>query len=191
MLATVHILYGGKAAEDPERVEEIRQVAQFLRGRTLDKTTWSQNLILLGDFNIFSPGDKTMAALEDAKFTVPDTIKALPSNAPRSKHYDQIAFRIQPDRLALARDEQGEPRAGVFNFYETVFRDEDESIYASDMGKAYRRTSKGKQRDASGRRSYYRTYWRTHQMSDHLPMWVELEINYSDRYLERKLAGTA
>jgi hypothetical protein len=32
------------------------------------------------------------------------------------------------------------------------------------------------------------TYWRTFQMSDHLPMWVELKIDYSDDYLARKLA---
>jgi hypothetical protein len=25
----------------------------------------------------------------------------------------------------------------------------------------------------------------THQMSDHLPIWVDLEIDYSDDYLKR------
>ena len=28
---------------------------------------------------------------------------------------------------------------------------------------------------------------RTYQMSDHLPMWVELKIDYSDEYLKSKL----
>jgi hypothetical protein len=35
--------------------------------------------------------------------------------------------------------------------------------------------------------TYYRQ-WRTFQMSDHLPMWVEIGIDFSDAYLERKLA---
>ena len=34
--------------------------------------------------------------------------------------------------------------------------------------------------------SHYKSYktWRTHQMSDHLPMWIELHIDFSDAYLE-------
>ena len=31
---------------------------------------------------------------------------------------------------------------------------------------------------------YYLKKWRTWQMSDHLPMWIELEIDFSDSYLE-------
>lgn len=32
--------------------------------------------------------------------------------------------------------------------------------------------------------------WRTFQMSDHLPLWVELDINYSYDYLTRLLEST-
>lgn len=180
MLATVHIVYGTGVANSPQRVEEIRQVAQFLRGRTLDEQNWARNLILLGDFNIFKPTDQTMQALNDAGFVVPQELQHLPSNAPRSKFYDQIAFRVRPDSLA------GTGRAGVFNYYETVFRPEDELIYAPYMEPRYSTTSAGLPRDDKS--LYYRTYWRTFHMSDHLPMWVELKIDYSDEYLERKLA---
>jgi len=191
MLATLHILYGKDLIEPPERIEEIRQVAQFLRRRTLDDTAWSRSLILLGDFNIYKPRHRTMGALEDAEFTVPDAIKALPSNVAQDKHYDQIAFRVQSDRLEPVRDGQGRWRAGVFDFTESVFKDEDEEVYIRRMGDDYYTDSKGKPRNEGERQEYYRTCWRTHQMSDHLPMWVELKINYSDRFLERKLAGEA
>jgi hypothetical protein len=33
--------------------------------------------------------------------------------------------------------------------------------------------------------SYYRD-WRTYQVSDHLPMWIELETDFSEQYLVRK-----
>ena len=49
------------------------------------------------------------------------------------------------------------------------------------------KTSKGKTRTEAQRRNYYKTHWRTHQMSDHLPMWVELRIDFSEQYLKRKL----
>ena len=179
VLTTVHVLYGTQTADDPERLEEIRQIAQFLRTRTLDRSAWARNLVLLGDFNIFKPSDNTMAAITEAGFVVPERIQSLPSNAIQNKHYDQIAFRVREDRFGATG------RAGVFNYYETVFGEEDESLYAPYMGEAYHTTSKGKPRQDKS--AYYLTYWRTHQMSDHLPMWVELTIDYSDEYLARRL----
>ena len=180
LLATVHIVYGEGVANSPQRVQEIQQIAQFLRKRTLDEANWARNLILLGDFNIFKPTDMTMQALNEAGFIVPPELQHLPSNAPRSKFYDQIAFRVRPGSL----DSTGQ--AGVFNFYETVFRPEDEAIYVPYMGARYNITSEGIPREDKSK--YYLTYWRTFQMSDHLPMWVELKIDYSDDYLARKLA---
>jgi len=180
-LATVHIIYGKEASNDPNRLEEIRQITLFLRDRTLDEQNWARNLILLGDFNIFSPEDDTMRALLDAEFVVPQELQRLPSNAPRTKHYDQIAFRVRPGSLDMTG------KAGVFNYYETIFRVEDEMIYAPYMGEAYELTSKGKPR--KDKTAYYTTYWRTYQMSDHLPMWVELKIDYSDQFLQDKLSG--
>jgi endonuclease/exonuclease/phosphatase family metal-dependent hydrolase len=179
LLATVHILYGESKADEPQRIEEIRQIAQFLRNRSLDSSAWSRNLILLGDFNIFSPEDATMTAISDAGFIVPEEIQSLPSNVAQNRHYDQIAFRVRHDRFGTTG------KAGVFNFYETVFTEEDEEIYIPQMGSAYHVTSSGKPR--VNKSAYYRTYWRTHQMSDHLPMWVELRIDFSNEYLDGKL----
>ncbi|MBX2927214.1 MAG: endonuclease/exonuclease/phosphatase family protein [Saprospiraceae bacterium] len=179
ILTTVHIIYGEGVANSPARVEEIRQVAQALRRRSEDPFEWSRNLIILGDFNIFKPSDKTMQVINEAGFTVPPELQKLPSNALQNKYYDQIAFRIRPDRFGTTG------KAGVFNFFDTVYTREEESVYAPDMGEAYLRTTNGKPR--TNKSLYYRTYWRTHQMSDHLPMWVELKIDYSDEFLERKL----
>ena len=121
--------------------------------------------------------------LGKAGFTVPQQLQELPSNAMKVRHYDQIAFRSRKERLELTG------AAGVLDYYQAVFRDtaEDEQLYVPDMMPAYETTSSGKPRTESGKRTYYRTYWRTHQMSDHLPMWVELRIDYSDEYLQRKL----
>jgi hypothetical protein len=181
MLTTVHILFGKDKSEDPFRIEEIQQAANFLKARSLDPAAWSHNLILLGDFNIYRPEDATRKAITDAGFVIPAELQALPSNATRNSFYDQIAFRVRKERFGSTG------KAGVFNYYETVFTEADEAFYANDMGEAYLTTSKGKDRDAKSKTRYYKTYWRTYQMSDHLPMWVELKIDYSDKYLERKL----
>ena len=76
----------------------------------------------------------------------------------------------------------------MFNYYETIFCDtpEDKAIYMKHMPD-YEKTTEGKPRTEKSKVTYYQTYWRTHQMSDHLPMWVELKIDYSDEYLRSKL----
>jgi endonuclease/exonuclease/phosphatase family metal-dependent hydrolase len=191
MLTTVHITWGGSSATPAERVQEIEHVANFLKGRAEDPAAWSPNLILLGDFNIFQTEDATFQKITEAGFEVPEQIQELPSNALRTRHYDQIAFRARPGYL----DRTG--RAGVFDYYRTVFRwpaegepdtpeTNDEALYREAMEPGFSTKVDGTPRSDESKRNYFKTYWRTHQMSDHLPMWVELRINYTDDYLTRK-----
>lgn len=187
MLASVHILWGsGKSTKNKEpadRVAEIRKVAQFLKKRTEDETAWSQNLILLGDFNIFTTKGDAYNELLKANFKVPDELLDFCTNAKRDRQYDQIAFRVQKNRLGSTGN------AGVFDFFDHVYRAGDEKIYREQMGTSYTTKKNGNTRTDKEKSRYYNTYWRTHQMSDHLPLWVELKIDYSKQYLERKIKG--
>jgi endonuclease/exonuclease/phosphatase family metal-dependent hydrolase len=183
-ICTVHILYGTSAAEDPNRTKEINEIAKFLAARPKDKYAWSKNMILLGDFNIFEPDDVTFKAITDAGFLIPDEIKNKPSNALKTHHFDQIAF-IAPDiegQLSLCN-------AGAFDFTKYVYRDGDEAQYAPDMGDNYLKDKDGKSRTAAQKTTYYKQ-WRTYQMSDHLPLWIELKIDFSKEYLGKKLKLT-
>jgi endonuclease/exonuclease/phosphatase family metal-dependent hydrolase len=180
-ICTTHILYGVDDPEDPRRLEEIRLLADFLADRTKEEFAWAKNMILLGDFNIYDTTDSTLKAITDAGFEIPEQLKGHPSNAQKTKHYDQIAF-ISPDlegRLELSE-------AGVFDYYEHVYRPDDQELYAKEMGEAYLRTSDGTERTEQGRATYYRTYWRTFQMSDHLPMWIQLRTDFGEEYLKQK-----
>jgi exonuclease III len=179
LLTTVHILYGESVKEDPARVEEIRSLATTMARRADNKFEWSNNIILLGDFNIFDPKDKTFTAITDAGFVIPSELQQLPSNALRNKFYDQIAFKVKPDRFETTG------KAGIFDFYQVVYRVEDEVEYADVMGDAYQKTEDGKPRKNPS--DYYKTKWRTYQMSDHLPMWVEIKIDHTDSYLASRL----
>lgn len=176
-LASVHIVYGSDRAEDPRRVEEIGEVAAALAKRSQDPHTWPRTLVLLGDFNIFARQDKTMDALTAQGWMVPDELQRIPgSNVPKDKHYDQIALRADP---AQRQHFQTTGKAGVFDAFEHVLRDEDEEQYAAAMGPAYRKAADGHGRTAAGRHQYFRD-WRTYQMSDHLPMWIEIITDYAD-----------
>ncbi|MDO8187311.1 endonuclease/exonuclease/phosphatase family protein [Conexibacter sp. JD483] len=179
VLTTVHILWGDDKAEPPQRVEEIRQITTFLRRRTepassrpsdsADAAPPIDNFILLGDFNIFDEQSKTFRVLtEDGGFTVPDGIRALKgSNALQNRKYDQIAYRAQPRRFAATG------AGGTFDYYRYVFTDADAD--------AYRAVQQG---IGSFRE------WRTYQMSDHLPLWAEFRVDFSDDYLAEAAAAS-
>jgi endonuclease/exonuclease/phosphatase family metal-dependent hydrolase len=181
-ICTTHILYGESVAEDPDRVKEIEVLGKFLADRTKDQSAWAKNMILLGDFNIFDTTDQTMAALIKSGFIIPKQILSTPSNALLNKHFDQIAFitpDIQQDQLELCS-------SGVFDYYKYVYRPEDEAVYKDAMGPDYLKTKENKERDEKGRTRYFKD-WKTFQMSDHLPLWIELKIDFGKEYLERKV----
>jgi endonuclease/exonuclease/phosphatase family metal-dependent hydrolase len=182
-LATVHVIYGSDAAEDERRVREIREIAGFLRRRTADRNAWSRDLVLLGDFNIVAPQDLTMKALTDEGWVVPPELQSIPgSNVPKDKTYDQIALRGEPERR---RRFETTGHAGVFDPFESVYRLQDEDLYAAAMGQAYQLTRAGRPRSEQQRHRYYRD-WRTFRMSDHLPMWLEIRTDYTDEYLRAR-----
>jgi endonuclease/exonuclease/phosphatase family metal-dependent hydrolase len=184
VIATVHIVYGDQSAEPVARVEEIRQVARFLRERTDDPKEQIRNFIALGDFNIFNEQDATMLALtKDGGFSVPEGVQHIPgTNVAKDKKYDQIAFRAQGDRFDCTG------RAGAFDYYEHVFTDDDADTYRPEID-AYikRRHDEGKKSpkqpaSKAAEKTQFRT-WRTYQMSDHLPLWAEFRVDFANEYL--------
>jgi endonuclease/exonuclease/phosphatase family metal-dependent hydrolase len=190
VLTTVHIVWGSNEPSPAARVDEIRHVARFLGQRSETKTEMIHNYIVVGDFNITATDAPTMKALQDGgSFTVPPELIAAPgSNVDRTMKYDQIAYRNRPERFAYAR------KAGVFDYYETVFTDRDEKVYRPfidayikarrDAGEKSPKPPKDA-RDATGQ---YRL-WRTYQMSDHLPLWAAFDVDFADEYLMRIRAG--
>jgi hypothetical protein len=168
-LCTVHVYYGTSKKDDPRRVKEIEQLAQTLadRGKADPRRIGEpENLILLGAFNIFDRNDVTFKALTDAGFTIPEALQTVPgSNVAKNKHYDQIAFMTRPRRFAATG------KAGVFDFFEYVFRTDQAAEYAALL-------------EATGGKTAGFEKWRTYQMSEHLLMWCEVDIDFSREYLD-------
>ncbi|MCL2338076.1 MAG: endonuclease/exonuclease/phosphatase family protein [Firmicutes bacterium] len=178
ILTTVHILYGTASKEDPRRVAEINAVAEFLNKRA-KKEKEKESYILLGDFNIFGQGDATMKALETHKFYIPDAIKEHPTDLDKTKYYDQIALKLEIDTNMTVFAE-GKQRAGAFDYTETIYLPQDVECYQRYFADQYVNGKTQQQIE-----KYYITNWRTFQMSDHLPLWIELKIDFSDQYLAR------
>lgn len=208
-LCTVHIYYGAESGAGlRRRIEEIRKLVAYFARRQDSETRarkkavaeaggrfapgQTENYILLGDFNVVSPVHETMQALEDNGFVVPDAIKADniqatdPGLARRPHYYDQIAVRVADPRFEVLG-------GGMFDVYDYVFRDEDIAAYQTDLDAARAEIAKHKKPPAdpedqemasasTDELAFYRR-WRTWQMSDHYPLWVEIKTDFTDEYL--------
>ncbi|MFT6245655.1 MAG: endonuclease/exonuclease/phosphatase family metal-dependent hydrolase [Salibacteraceae bacterium] len=210
-LCTVHIYYGASSGVKLDRrVNEIHAIAKFLKKKAdSDKET----LILLGDFNIVDQKHKTMEALLDNGFEIPEQIRENPaaSNMLQTKFYDQIGVRSKSEVFKLGT---GKDSAGVFNFFDSVMREDQFENYKPYVVASALKQLKSRKRDLSAehRKSnpsqekiiklkasvtkakafsendaeleeYYFNKWKTFQMSDHLPMWTEIITDHSHEYL--------
>jgi len=179
---TVHILYGNYKDTWP-RIREIDEIAGFLSKRA-DRT--GENIILLGDFNIISRKDPTFEPLNKHGWTVPLDFR---SNVSKNKAYDQIAFKLKKGDLKRGTSK---PNAGAFDFFQSVFVDDQwEEYYEVAKATGRRMTSWDKTLDwpskkkVLSRAEYYTKQWRTWQISDHMPLWLELKIDFTDDYLKK------
>lgn len=180
-MCATHSIWGAANANHPDRVAEIGALAQFLKKRVEDRFAWSPNMFLVGDLNIFNTTDETFRKLTEAGFIIPKAIIETPSNAKKDRHYDQIAFL---SALLTKRTKSGAKgvQGGAFDFFRCVYRDKDEQLYASEMGSKYTQST------AKKKTTYFRA-WRTFKMSDHLPLWISIDTDFSDGYLANKFRG--
>jgi hypothetical protein len=179
LMSSGYAFFGADSgAKLQRRIDEIRELAKFF-SRRQDKEL--EDYILLGDFNIVSPQHRTMEALLANGFHVPEPLQGFRTNLGQNKFYDQIAFMQHDKRLEFGS-------AGVFDFRDAVFRDEDFEAYHDSMPAALRDVHqsgarKGMARTEEEKRAYYGTQWITWQMSDHLLLWAELKVDFTNDYL--------
>jgi len=205
-LCTVHIYFGSDSGTKlKQRIEEIDTIAKNIKKRA---KRYDENLILLGDFNIFSPEHKTMKALKDHGYMIPKGITQSPSNMYQTKHYDQIAFMEKKGEVIFGDQENS---AGAYNYYNRVFSTHQFADYQDlvlenlndklkkQQTKLAKETVTEKRKkiqktisnfeaiiaNEDKQKNYYKKEWRTFQLSDHLPMWTELKINFSLSYLDK------
>ena len=172
-LCTVHLYYGSDSSVGMKRrIAEIKTITKALAKKAKKEDI---SHIVLGDFNIIGPKDETMEALLTNGFTIPDSIWDTASTPFSSKHYDQIAFRSEEGKVQFGN------RGGIFNFFDSVFRDDESEIYIEKYSRDFE--ERGDPEDEDRKLNYYLRRWRTWQMSDHLPMWIELEIDFTEDYL--------
>jgi hypothetical protein len=74
-------------------------------------------------------------------------------------------------------------KSGALNFVKSVYTKEELNYYKQFF------LDKIAGKSAKDIEKYYLNTWRTFEMSDHLPLWVELKVDFSNQYLENVMAG--
>ena len=87
--------------------------------------------------------------------------------------YDQIAVRVKDERFQVRS-------GGIVDIFEDVFRDEDLPVYQAHM------PAKDPEKGSTAAKTPEKLYqkWRTWQMSDHSPLWIEVQTDFADTYLK-------
>ncbi len=188
-LCSAHIASKDQAGL-PSRAEEIGLIAKELSKRAKKER---EVYIFLGDMNTDNREHPAYKAFAENGFSVPDFP---PSNSTGEKYFDLIAF-------AGPEDVSRRLRHNVVKYHDSVFTDAEKADYEplstamkdrptpdpSDYWEFHRKSYADIETGTLGPGyanwdSEYKI-WRTNEMSDHLPVWIELETDYSDDYLDR------
>ncbi|RFB04669.1 endonuclease/exonuclease/phosphatase family protein [Parvularcula marina] len=166
-LCSAHIVSEDKPGK-PTRQQEIALIGKTLKERAERE---DEVHIFMGDFNQDDMDDAGLVDLKNMGYVIPDFG---PTNlGADKKHFDHITF-IGP------QDEGDLMESGRVDWHEAVYTETDRDAYqqiaaeirdAPNTGIPYNNWS-----------SFY-SRWRTDEMSDHLPIWIEIRTDYSNRYL--------
>jgi endonuclease/exonuclease/phosphatase family metal-dependent hydrolase len=180
-------LHPGKSDEDIAlRAEEIRLLLAALEEKRHMGHLWTENLILVGDFNFYDDDAPAIEKIEEAGFTQIQSLIGKDTNASKTEAYDRF-FLTRNQYFRVLPDADGAESAGVFDPFRFVYRDGDHGPYISTMQDQYT-GGKTPAELLATIESYYKHPWRKNQMSDHFPIWFELSIDSSLDFLAAKLA---
>lgn len=167
------------------RKKEVELLTKAINSKVKSKNLWSENLILLGDFNLYRNNTDVGELLNENGFFESDLTKGLNTNTAKNsaEPFDRILFR-KSDYFRLPSANTGNI-GGVIDIFSILYKTEDYHLYKDEM-----KAAKGDPdtlSDADSFMRYFRDYWRKNQLSDHKPVWVEIDIDSSDEFLEDKL----
>jgi hypothetical protein len=156
ILLTVHIRWGGD--DEAVRVKPLTRLAEWIDKRSKEKAVVDKDIIVMGDFNIPKVDDAVFQAITSKGLSIPEVLRGKNhgSNLARTKHYDQI---LHYSRHTKTFTDIG----GVLDFYNNDWR----SLFPAEQYPGMSKTDF------------------TYELSDHLPLWVQLDTWIDDEMLDQ------
>ena len=210
-LATVHIYYGDNKKVNVQRLAEIDALAKFLKARAkkedFNYVVLGDFNIPDIDCDYMKALEKNGFHIPDAIKQHPTDL-----GDTYHYDQIAFNLKIDKSRILFKeKDEDKKPHSGAFNFTKSVYSEEDLSVYRNFFEKekvqqtleTARKQKEQRIKKENKKKGlpdpvdvvltdeeieeaihyYYMGYWRTLQMSDHLPHWVQLKVDFSNQYL--------
>ncbi len=184
-IINVHLQPGKSKGDKDKRKEEVELLLRAIKVKLLSNRLWSENLMLMGDFNLYKNDSDIVKIINDAGFKEIADLEGKPTNASQNEIYDRI-FYHENEYFKVDRH-SSETCGDVFQVFN--------HIYTEGEIDAYKKTMKEHKDDPSTLTNddkflfYYERYWRRNQVSDHYPVWVQMRIDSSEEFLKEKLQG--
>ena len=172
-VCTAHLVFiDANSTGMAARLQEVAMLGDYLRRRSRYEET---DLLLLGQFQMGTRDSPIFDALGEKKVQIPDEL-IHPTNIRKDRYYDLIGFTSEKRSIPLGKSR---PRSGSYDLFQHVLRDEDVDLYTEEKSfRQFRVRNKGQHSGSDDRSILARQYWmwKTFLVSDHLPLWVELDI---------------
>ena len=174
-----------KESQKATRKEEVRLLMEAIKEKVKKNHFWNDNLIMLGDTNLYSDDDDIVQLITDTKFTEADGLKGKLTNVSETEIYDRIFLRVDKSYFHLEKDSNGKEKGDVYKPFNVVFTEAQRAKY-HDYMLAHKDDPSTLTSDAKFK-EYYHRYWKRNQMSDHNLVWIEITIDSTDQFLKDKL----
>jgi len=186
-LINLHLSPGDEKEKVALRAEEVDLLLQAIDHKLRLNHFWNENLILIGDMNLYNPtrsksmDQPAIKKIYDAGFIELQSLLGLDTNASQTEAFDRMFFHVN-EYFKIAHNSRGQENAGVFTVYDHILTDAQATLYRDHMRKVYNKDNFDLD-DDNDLLKYFSFYWRKNQVSDHYPIWAEIIIDSSDSFL--------
>lgn len=191
-LTSVHLHPGDKTngpdnpRDDEIRDEEVRLLLELLEKKREEGAFEDKNMIILGDTNIYQNDHHIVNRITNAGFVECDSLIGQPTNTSLNQGYDRIFLNVD-DYFHLAQNSNNQQSGGVFRLFDYVYRDTTAEIEPYKDLMLSQKGDPSNLVDDDSFRDYFNSTWKRNQMSDHLPVWIEIQTDSSQNFLSNVL----
>lgn len=186
-IVTVHLHPGSGPANKAIRKEEVRLLMKILKKKLNSSALEGRNMIILGDTNLYKSDEDVVKLITDNLFVESNGLHGKYTNTSLNQIYDRVFLNVD-DYFKIAKSENGKEKGGVFNLFEHVYINEPDEIANYHKLMLEHKDNPTSLTDTAAFKAYFNAYWKRNQMSDHLPIWLELQTESSDEFLAIKHA---
>ncbi|AEM72213.1 Endonuclease/exonuclease/phosphatase [Allomuricauda ruestringensis DSM 13258] len=186
-------LHPGDGTNDPDeptdkeiRKEEVRLLMQLLELKLNRSSFEERNLIVLGDTNLYEEDEDIVQLMNDKGFFESDGLKGKYTNTSLNQIYDRIFLHVD-QYFKIGEDEDGQERGGVFKLFDYVYKNTPDAILKYHELMLIHKDDPSTLTSDEAFRTYFNRYWKRNQISDHLPVWLEIETDSTQSFLQNKL----